>query len=83
MVSLFTGFAFQLDPRSLHESMDLQTNSRRMMELRENNIGQKLEFGSCNLHDNWIVDFWTLVVCFCSPLKCTLQSETLKLKSYK
>jgi hypothetical protein len=52
IVSLFTGFAIQLDPKSLHESMDLQTNSRRMMELRENNIGQELEFGSCNLHDS-------------------------------
>jgi hypothetical protein len=52
MVSMFTGFALQLGPRSLHESMDLQTNSRHTMELRENNIGQKLKFGSYNLQDS-------------------------------
>jgi hypothetical protein len=51
-VSLFTSFNLQLELGSLHEFMDFDTNFRRSMELRENDIGQEFEFGNCNLHDS-------------------------------
>jgi hypothetical protein len=52
------------------------------MKLRENDVGQELKFGSYNLHDSSIINSWTFVVCFCSPLRCRLRSKTLKLKTY-
>ncbi len=71
-MSVFIGFSLQLEFRSLHESMDLQTNSGHLMELKENDVGQEFKSGSYNLHDSSIVNSWTLVVCFCSPLKWKL-----------
>ncbi len=51
-MSLFTSFNLQLELGSLHEFMDFHKNSGRSMELRENDIGQELEFGNYNLHDS-------------------------------
>jgi len=62
MVSVFTGFSFQLESRSLHESMDSQKNLGHLKELKENDVGQELKFGNYNLHDSSIIKCWTLVV---------------------
>ncbi len=32
------------------------------MELKENDVGQELKSRNCNLHNNWAINSWTLVV---------------------
>jgi hypothetical protein len=52
------------------------------MELTKNDVCWEFESRNYNLHHSWIVNSWSLLVCFCSPLSYTSWSKTIRLKPY-